>query len=510
MLVADCVPKASSIKDIQAATKKDAVLQKVITGVLTDKWELDDQTKKFYNIRESLSTKNGILLKGTRIVIPQQLQNNTLQLAHHTQHQGVEKTRALLREKVWWPSMNAEVEEKVKNCHACQVTKPQDLKCQPLKMSEIPKTSWHTLAMDIQGPYPGGDYILLMVDYRSRYPIAVIQKSITSESIIKSISKTFTEFGYPQRITTDNGSQFISQEFGDYLKSHGIEHRRVTPYWPAANGEVERMNRTMKRAVQCAVVEGKRWQTAIHEFLLGYRTTPHSTTGVAPSKLLFKHELRNDIPFVDISKPDRVDREVNKRDAERKRKAKESIDKARHARETEEFNVGDKVLMKNLHKTNKLSTNYEQTPYTITKVYASSVRVENEAGDEYVRNKVHVKKYLVSTETVEKNNNSTPLPRDIDEVAEHNLSYWPLVVDIDGEEEEEIDEEEEEEILELSDLLEAFGLGHDDSFASANEEPEAGDLFNDDTIAYEDENALEGHRYPQRVRQPPHRLGDEE
>ena len=156
MLVADCVPKASSIKDIQAATKKDAVLQKVITGVLTDKWELDDQTKKFYNIRESLSTKNGILLKGTRIVIPQQLQNNTLQLAHHTQHQGVEKTRALLREKVWWPSMNAEVEEKVKNCHACQVTKPQDLKCQPLKMSEIPKTSWHTLAMDIQGPYPGG------------------------------------------------------------------------------------------------------------------------------------------------------------------------------------------------------------------------------------------------------------------------------------------------------------------------------------------------------------------
>ena len=143
-------------------------------------------------------------------------------------------------------------------------------------------------------------------------------------------------------------------------------------------------------------------------------------------------------------------------------------------------------------------------------MYASSVRVENEAGDEYVRNKVHVKKYLVSTETVEQNNKSTPLPRDIDEVAEHNLSYWPLVVDIDGEEEEEIDEEEEEEILELSDLLEAFGLGHDDSFASANEEPEAGDLFNDDTIAYDDEDALEGHRYPQRVRQPPHRLGDEE
>ena len=83
-------------------------------------------------------------------------------------------------------------------------------------------------------------------------------------------------FGYPKRITTDNGLQFIAREFTDYLKHHGIEHRRVTPYWPAANGEVERMNRTIKRAIQCAVVEGKKWQDALHDFLLGYRTTPQN------------------------------------------------------------------------------------------------------------------------------------------------------------------------------------------------------------------------------------------
>ena len=390
MIVSHSVPKASTISDIQAATAKDVTLQKVISSVLAAKWDIDNSTRKFYQVRHSLSTKNGVLLKGNLLVIPHELQHDILELAHRTLHQGEEKTKAMLREKVWWPSINSDVENRVRHCHACQVTKPQDLKCQPLKMSEIPKTSWHTVAMDIQGPYPGGEYILLLVDYRSRYPVAVITKSITSQSVIKCISKTFAVFGYPTRVTTDNGPQFISAEFTEYLTQHGIEHRRVTPYWPAANGEVERMNRTIKRAIHCAVTDGKRWQDALHEFLLGYRTTPHSVTGVAPSKLLFKHELRNDIPFIDNNKPTKLDTLVNKRDSERKQKSKEYMDKRRNARSVE-FEVGDRVLLKNLHKTNKLSTNFEPTPYTIIRVYKSSVKIQNiDSGKVFVRNKCHV------------------------------------------------------------------------------------------------------------------------
>jgi hypothetical protein len=264
----------------------------------------------------------------------------------------------------------------------------------------------------------------------------------------------------------------------------------VTPYWPAANGEVERMNRTIKRAVQCAVVEGKRWQDAIHDFLLGYRTTPHSMTGVAPSKLLFKHELRNDIPFVDIAKPDKTDREVNKRDAERKQRSKETMDKARRARETDTFEAGDKVLVKNLLKNNKLSTNYEPTPYTIIKVYHSSVKIQNETGDEYVRNKVHVKKYLENNTNTEVNVNK---PTQQQDTTTESRTFWPLFVNVEEEEILANIEGEEEDIIQLEDLIDAFNNDHDD-----NDD-------NDDTIAYEEEEALQGHRYPQRLRRAPQR-----
>ena len=500
MIVSHSVPKASTIGDIQAATASDVTLQKVINGVLTDKWDIDDSTRRFFQVRHSLSTKNGVLLKGNLLVIPQELQHDILELAHRTLHQGVEKTKAMLREKVWWPSINIDVENKIRHCHACQVTKPQDLKCQPLKMSEIPKTSWHTVAMDIQGPYPGGEYILLLVDYRSRYPVAVILKSITSQSVIKCISKTFAVFGYPTRVTTDNGPQFISAEFTAYLTQHGIEHRRVTPYWPAANGEVERMNRTIKRAIHCAVVDGKRCQDALHEFLLGYRTTPHSVTGVAPSKLLFKHELRNDIPFVDSKKPTKLDTLVNKRDSERKQKSKEFADKRRNARSVE-FELGDQVLLKNLHKNNKLSTNFESTPYTVIRVYKSSVKIENiDSGKVFVRNKCHVKRYL-HTETNTPIDVPTTRSTIPNELMTPGPAYWPLMLEEPVLVREEVRQPvvEEEDILELTQELENITLASsDDDFH---------DAALDETVAYEDESALP--RYPLRhARRYPPSLDD--
>ena len=151
-----------------------------------------------------------------------------------------------------------------------EVTTSLNVQCQPLKMKEISITSWHIVAVDIQEPYPGSKYILLLIDYRSRYPVAAVMKSVTANNVRRSLLKTFAIFGYPKKITADNGPQFIANEFTEYLRKHNIEHRRVTPYWPAANGEVERMNRTIKRSIQCAVVEGKKWDEALHHFFLGY------------------------------------------------------------------------------------------------------------------------------------------------------------------------------------------------------------------------------------------------
>ena len=93
----------------------------------------------------------------------------------------------------------------------------------------------------------------------------------------------FATHGLPLSIKTGNGPQFVSQEFEVYLKDNNIEHGASTPLWPQANGEVERQNRSLLKAMRVAHSEGRDWRKELQKFLLGYRSTPHTTTGVSPA-----------------------------------------------------------------------------------------------------------------------------------------------------------------------------------------------------------------------------------
>ena len=88
----------------------------------------------------------------------------------------------------------------------------------------------------------------------------------------------------------------MSEEFEVFLTGHGIEHRKSTPLWPQANGEVERQNRTLLKSLKIADAEGKRWKEELNKFLLAHRTTPHSSTGATPAFLMFGRELKTKLP----------------------------------------------------------------------------------------------------------------------------------------------------------------------------------------------------------------------
>ena len=124
-------------------------------------------------------------------------------------------------------------------------------------MTEIPTKCWQTVAMDLQGPYPTGDHLLTLIDYRSRYPVVIPMRTITAEKVIKGLRTVFGYLGLPETLTTVNGPQSISTDFLWYLSNNEIRHRRVTPMWAKENGEVERFHRALLKANQAAFVEGK-------------------------------------------------------------------------------------------------------------------------------------------------------------------------------------------------------------------------------------------------------------
>lgn len=376
-----------SIKQIESESANDQVLKSVRNSIRTGKWT-KGENKPYLVVKNELTVIGKLVLRGTIIIMPETLRNTTLKIAHEG-HPGIVVMKRLLRTKVWWPGIDRDAEEMCKRCHACQVVS-QTSNPESFKSTELPRGHRQLLGADLLGPLPSGDSLFVVVDYYSRYVEVEIMRKTTTDRIIKSLHKMFQIHGLPIQIVTNNGPQFISAEFKDFMEQQDIEYRRVTPLWPQANGEVKRQNRSILKRLKIAQVEKRNWRDELSDYLTMYRTTPHSTTGVSPSEMLFKRKIRTRLPTLDTSfyDPDYMDQEIHDRDAEKKGIAKYHVDEKFQAKESD-VAEGDKVLLKQRCE-NKLSSNFEAEPYEVMSKKGNSVTVQKN-GASYKRNVTHEK-----------------------------------------------------------------------------------------------------------------------
>ena len=200
--------------------------------------------------------------------------------------------------------MDEEIERRVKSCHECQSNRA-DPRSAPLQPWKWPSRPWARLHIDFAGPFMGHTYLVL-IDAYSKWMEVVVMSSITAESTIRSLQEIFARFGLPEHVVTDNGPTFISTEFESFLQRNGSRHSTSAPYHPATNGLAEKGVQIMKAGLK-KMKEGN-LSTKLSRFLLSYRITPQSTTGVAPAELLMGRRLRT---ALDCIKPD-LDRRVEK------------------------------------------------------------------------------------------------------------------------------------------------------------------------------------------------------
>ena len=132
--------------------------------------------------------------------------------------------------------------------------------------------------IDVCGPFPTGEFVVVLTDYYSRWPEVKILKTVTSETILQWLDSVFTTHGYPEEIKSDNASYFTSREFRETLKSWGIKLRTVTEYWPQVNDQVERFNQVLLKHVLTSRAGNEDWRTALPTMLRNYRSTPHQIT----------------------------------------------------------------------------------------------------------------------------------------------------------------------------------------------------------------------------------------
>ena len=174
------------------------------------------------------------------------------------------------RSYCWWSHMDQDIEVLVQACQPCH----------PWLW---PSKPWVRVHIDFAGPFQKKMYMLVL-DAHSKWPEIIEMPDTTASKTIEELRKLFSAYGLSEQVITDNGPQFIAEEFMVFLKQNGIKHLKCSPYHPSSNGAVERLVQSFKKSLRASESDGHTLSHQLSSFLLTYRNTPHASTNTAPSE----------------------------------------------------------------------------------------------------------------------------------------------------------------------------------------------------------------------------------
>jgi hypothetical protein len=280
-------------------------------------------------------------------------------------HLGMNRTYDRMKLFTSWPGMKMELEEYIRQCDVCQRNKITQNKTKlPMKITTTPELVWEKCALDIVGPLSqtveGHRYALTFQDELSKFTLAVPIRQQDAVTVAKAlVEEIILKFGIPQTILTDQGSNFMSEVFGNVCKLLKVKRIKCTAYRPQTNGALERTHRVLVEYLRCFILEDQsNWDQWLPYATFVFNTTPHTSTGFTPYELLFGRKpnilglLQKDPPEVQYTYDSYVKElqsrlqssyQVARSNLEmQKERSKEYYDRTLN---TPLFVIGDKVLL---------------------------------------------------------------------------------------------------------------------------------------------------------------------
>ncbi|XP_063385411.1 uncharacterized protein K02A2.6-like [Cydia fagiglandana] len=293
--------------EIRLKTAKDPLLGRVV-NYIKNGWPDSAEIREiqpYLNRHKELYLELDCVMWGHRVVIPEACREIVLRELHEP-HMGVVKTKAMARSYVWWPGMDEAIEARCRACDACAAVAPAPPASAPVPW-HWPSRAYERVHIDFLGPLDGRTYMVL-IDARSKWIEVSCMTRTTADSVISKLLESWSRWGIPKQIVSDNGPPFSSKQFNEFLERNCVRHIYSAPYHPASNGAAEGAVKLIKNVIKKAKHEGVNIDTAILKFLLHYHNTPHCTTGETPARLLQGRDLRIRL---DAVKPDRCAKVIN-------------------------------------------------------------------------------------------------------------------------------------------------------------------------------------------------------
>lgn len=271
----------------------DEVLTKVISYV-KDGWPIylsavDTMLRPYFDRKALLTINKGLLMLGTRIVIPLAQRVEVLGDLHQG-HLGITKCQSRARNCVWWPNMYKAIETMIDQCQKCR--EEANKVTEPLRPTATPDRPWQVLGSDLF--HFKGQVYLMLIDYYSRYPeISLLGSDTSSRNVITHMKSIFSRHGVPEYVISDNGPQYSASEFSRFATDYGFTHVTSSPYYPRANGAAERAIQTVKKMLTK--------ENDPYLAMLAYRSSPQLGS-YSPAELLMGRKLRTTV----ITHPDNL------------------------------------------------------------------------------------------------------------------------------------------------------------------------------------------------------------
>ncbi|GJW05628.1 reverse transcriptase domain-containing protein [Tanacetum coccineum] len=198
----------------------------------------------------------------------------------------------------YWLTIYRDAHDMMKSCDSCQcqvkISQKDEMPQNAIQVCEI----FYVWGIDFMGPFPSSQwnkYILVAVDYLSKWVEAKALPTNDARVVVKILKSLFARFGTPRAIISDRGTHFCNDQFAKVMLKYGVTHRLSIAYHPQTSGQVEVSNRGLKRILEKksilerTVGENRAsWSDKLDDALWAFRTAFKTPIGWTPYELVYR------------------------------------------------------------------------------------------------------------------------------------------------------------------------------------------------------------------------------